>query len=71
MIPAVKVSFDRLDRLNNAVDLFVPCEHNKGRICSGAIRLVNGLAARGKYLVISLTYFSVKRVNDNMILSCE
>lgn len=60
VVPAVEVTLDRLDGLDDAVELFIPGENDKGGIGS---RLAGvGLEASGdEDLVVLLAYFAVAK----------
>lgn len=60
--PAVEVSLDGLDRLDNTIDLLVSGQNHEGGICPWATR-VDILASGGKDLVMFLADFSVGSVN--------
>lgn len=60
VIPAVEVPFNRLERLNDTIQLLVSCENDEGSVGLGALEGlgVDGHTARGEDLVMLFADFS-------------
>jgi len=58
VVPAVKVAFNGLERLDDAVELLVARQHDEGGVSAG-LRRVGLQATRDEDLVIFFTDFSV------------
>lgn len=56
--PPVEVSLNRLDRLNDTIQLFIPGQNDEGSVCSWSIRF-HWKTARGEDFVVFFTYFPV------------